>query len=504
MLASFPGPTLKYFNKPASTALQVTSPFNKAPVSRMDKPVLLPGQQPHFQNINIFIIPLLVHFSTWNYTCLPSWDNLPVEAILIGKSSAWSLCLNFNHPFRKPPVPFSSTLHICICLGDSKWGGTEHPGQGQNAQKPQGLETWAPSAPCILFHLLWPWLHSKPRQIATSQNMLLLLLPLHKGWGPPKAPLSLVTPFWCQNRHLISPNSGFAHCSPLLLSIVLTVLLPCATQSLRASPKPSSDLPTPLRPLNLFCSVPCGASLLSSPRGMWALFGGQIIPELALCEGRVPTVDTQSLSRTSGMQHQLRKQRGDTARTHTRPPWACLRLVFSGSLCSRGGKGVFEQDSDFQALWIASWKGQSHHCSHVQHHKLHLPFSWDAKLWACCQAAPQPPERICAQLPLAWDSVLGGPDFLSCLHHPHPPPAPAGTAQKGKGPLSGAGLENASSFAHISFISDSCWNHGELLSSLTCPFHCPLSELLSSLKHYQIHYVGKIRQKKLNSIVRYL
>lgn len=45
---------------------------------------------------------------------------------------------------------------------------------------------------------------------------------------------------------------------------------------------------------------------------------------------------------------------------------------------------------------------------------------------------------------------------------------------------------------------------GGLFLSLTYPSHCPLCEVFISLKHYQIHYIGKIRQKKLNCIVRYL
>lgn len=75
------------------------------------------------------------------HTSLPSWDNLPVEAILIEKFSAWSLCLTFYHPFRKPPLPFTSTLHICTHFRDSNWGGTEHPAQGQkgSTQHPKGL-----------------------------------------------------------------------------------------------------------------------------------------------------------------------------------------------------------------------------------------------------------------------------------------------------------------------------------------------------------------------------
>lgn len=72
---------------------------------------------------------------------MPSRDNLPVEAILIEKSSAWSLCLTFYHPFRKPSLPFTSTLHICTRLRDSNWGGTEHPAQGQkgSTQHPKCL-----------------------------------------------------------------------------------------------------------------------------------------------------------------------------------------------------------------------------------------------------------------------------------------------------------------------------------------------------------------------------
>lgn len=51
--------------------------------------MLLPGEQLHFHNINIFIIFHLVHFSKLNDTrSLPAEDDLPVEAVSVDKSSA--------------------------------------------------------------------------------------------------------------------------------------------------------------------------------------------------------------------------------------------------------------------------------------------------------------------------------------------------------------------------------------------------------------------------------
>lgn len=122
------------------------------------------------------------------------------------------------------------------------------------------------------------------------------------------------------------------------------------------------------------------------------------------------------------------------------------------------------------------------------------------------QAAPPLPVRLCAKLLLSCRSALGGPVFLSFpLLPPHPPPPPIANAQKRqRSPFPEQDWKTSNppltlpSFQILAEIT------GDFFSSLTYPSHWPLSELFSSLKHYQIHYVGKTRQKKLNSIVRYL
>lgn len=194
---------------------------------------------------------------------LPSWDNLPAEAILIEKSSAWSLSLTFYHPFRKPPLPFTSTLHICTCLRDSSWGGTEHTAQGQKA--------WDSPSPCILFYPLWPWMRSKPSQIATCHHSPAAVSA--ERFNSPQGPLSILMPELPSNTPKFSfcpllPTSAL-HGSPCALHVCHFVSEGFSWTIFWPSHRPTFVTLEPLLKCPLQCPFCC-----SSPEGMWTLPGG--------------------------------------------------------------------------------------------------------------------------------------------------------------------------------------------------------------------------------------
>lgn len=145
---------------------------------------------------------------------------------------------------------------------------------------------------------------------------------------------------------LLLPNSALhgSHCAPSRV-----------TQSLRASPKPCSDLHMglPTWPLSLFLRLLCSAlSTAAAPRE--CALGGRSSLQLVLCCQEeswlwTHTAYARPLDCSANRATALLKQR-DLAGIQACPHLSLLRLVFAGSLCIRGSKGAFEQGPDLAIL----------------------------------------------------------------------------------------------------------------------------------------------------------